>query len=61
MAISAATNETAALAMSQMNKLKGCEAHSSVILSKVDERVFQKLGINVTYEPKYQPQKLYHN
>lgn len=61
LAISAATNETAALAMSQMAKLKGCEAHSSVILSKVDERVFQKLGINVTYEPKYQTQKLYHN
>ena len=61
LAISASTNETAALAMSQMEKLKGCEAHSSVILSKVDERVFQKLGINVTYEPKYQTQKLYHN
>ena len=61
LAMCAATNETAALAMSQLTKLKGCEAHSSVILSKVDERVLQKLGINVTYEPKYQTQKLYHN
>ncbi|MBE7028326.1 MAG: DUF1846 family protein, partial [Ruminococcaceae bacterium] len=61
LAISASTNETASLAMSQLTKLKGCEAHSSVILSRVDERVFQKLGINVTYEPKYQTQKLYHN
>ncbi len=61
LAISASTNETAALAMSQLTKLKGCEAHSSVILSRVDERVFQKLGVNVTYEPKYQTQKLYHN
>ena len=61
LAISASTNQTAALAMSQLTKLAGCEAHSSVILSRVDERVFQKLGINVTYEPKYQTQKLYHN
>jgi uncharacterized protein (UPF0371 family) len=61
LAISASDNETAALATSQLTKLKGCEAHSSVILSKVDERVLQKLGINITYEPKYQTQKLYHN
>ncbi len=61
LAICAATDPTAALAMNQLTKLKGCEAHSSVILSRVDERVFQKLGINVTCEPKYQSQKLYHN
>jgi len=61
LAISASTNPTAALAMSQLTRLKGCEAHSSVILSRVDERVFQKLGVNLTYEPKYQSQKLYHN
>ena len=61
LAMCAATNETAALALSQLTKLRGCEAHSSVILSKVDERVYQNLGINITYEPKYQTQKLYHN
>ena len=61
LAMCAATNPTAALAMSQLTKLRGCEAHSSVILSNVDEKVFHKLGVNLTYEPKYQSQKLFHN
>jgi len=60
LSICAATNPTAALAMEQLPKLKGCEAHSSVILSRVDENVFQKLGINITCEPQYQTKKLYH-
>jgi len=60
LSICAATNPTAALAMQQLSKLKGCEAHSTVILSKVDENVFHKLGINITCEPQYQTKKLYH-
>lgn len=60
LSICAATNPTAALAMQQLPKLKGCEAHSTVILSRVDENVFQKLGINITCEPQYQTKKLYH-
>ena len=46
--------------MQQIEKLKGCEAHSSVILSQVDDSVFRKLGINLTCEPAYQTKKLYH-
>lgn len=61
LSICAATNPTAALAMEQLSKLRGCEAHSSVILSRVDENVFKKLGINITCEPQYQTKKLYHN
>lgn len=60
LSICAATNPTAALAMQQLHKLRGCEAHSTVILSRVDESVFQKLGINITCEPQYQTKKLYH-
>ena len=60
LSISAVTDETAALAMAQIPKLRNCEAHSTVILSRVDENVFQKLGINLTCEPKYQTKKLYH-
>ncbi|NLO38344.1 MAG: DUF1846 domain-containing protein [Ruminiclostridium sp.] len=60
LSICAATNPTAALAMQQLPRLKGCEAHSTVILSRVDENVFQKLGINITCEPQYQTKKLYH-
>lgn len=61
LSICGATSPVAALAVEQLSKLKGCEAHSSVILSSVDENVFRKLGINITYEPKYQTKKLYHN
>jgi uncharacterized protein (UPF0371 family) len=61
LSICAATNPTAALALKQLSKLQGCDAHSTVILSRVDENVFQKLGINITCEPQYQTKKLYHN
>lgn len=60
LSICAATNPTAALAIQQLPKLRDCEAHSTVILSRVDENVFQKLGINITCEPQYQTKKLYH-
>lgn len=60
LSICAATNPTAALALEQLPKLKECEAHSSVILSRVDENVFKKLGVHLTCEPQYQTKKLYH-
>lgn len=56
----AATDETARLAMNQLEKLKGCEAHSTVILSSVDEHIFRTLGVNLTSTPKYQTSKMYH-
>ncbi|MBQ9279111.1 MAG: DUF1846 domain-containing protein [Lachnospiraceae bacterium] len=60
LSICAVTNPTAELAMQQLSKLKGLEAHSTVILSKVDEQSFKRLGVNITYEPTYQTQSLYH-
>jgi len=60
LSICAATNPTAALAMKQLQKLRGCEAHSTVILSQVDELMFRRLGVNLTCEPQYQTKKLYH-
>ena len=53
LSICAATNPLAELAMEQLSKLKGCEVHSTVILSPVDEKVFKRLGVNLTCEPKY--------
>ncbi|MBP3539387.1 MAG: DUF1846 family protein, partial [Oscillospiraceae bacterium] len=44
----------------QIGKLEGCEAHSSVMLSHVDQELYKKLGINLTCEPKYQAKKLFH-
>ena len=54
LSISASTNPIAKLAMDQLGKLRGCDVHSSVILSQVDERTFKRLGVNLTCEPRYQ-------
>lgn len=61
LAICAATNPTAAAAIDQIERLKGCEVHSSVILSQVDETIFKRLGMNITFDPLYQSNRLYHN
>ncbi len=60
LSICAATNPTAALALDQLPKLKGCEVHSSVMLSQVDANLFNHLGINLTCEPQYESKNLYH-
>ncbi len=61
LSICAATSDIAKKALEQVKNLAGAEAHSSVILSRVDEQVFRKLGVNMTCEPQYQTKKLYHN
>ena len=53
LSICAATNPMAELAMEQLSKLRGCDVHSTVILSPVDEKVFKRLGVNLTCEPKF--------
>ena len=54
LSICAATNPMAELAMAQLSRLRGCQVHSSVILSAVDENTFKRLGIHLTCEPRYQ-------
>ncbi len=53
LSISAATNPTAELALRQLPKLRGCEMHSTVILSSADENTLKRLGVNLTCEPSY--------
>ena len=53
LSICAATNPMAEMAMQQLHKLRGCDVHSSVILSVADERTFKRLGCNLTCEPRY--------
>ena len=60
LSICAATDEKAALAMAQLPRLAGCEAHSTVILSQVDDNIFRRLKVNLTCDAKYQTHKLYH-
>ena len=60
LSICAVSDPTAEIAMQQLEKLAHCEAHSSVILSHVDENVFKKLEVNITFEPRFQTKKLFH-
>lgn len=50
----AASDEDAKRALEQLPKLKGCQVHTSVILSDVDIKTFKKLGIELTCEPVYE-------
>ncbi len=60
LAICAATNPLAKHALSQLDLLRGCEVHSTVIVTAADELTFKRLGIHLTCEPKYQTERLYH-
>ena len=60
LSMSAATDETAKKALAQLPKLRGCQVHTSVMLSDVDIKVFSKLGVQLTSEPVYEHKKLYH-
>ena len=57
LSICAVTNPDAEKAMEQLGNLRGCELHSTVMLSQIDEKVFRRLGINLTCEPNYQIKK----
>lgn len=48
----AAYNEDAALALSQLPKLRGSQVHSTVLLSPADQTTFKRLGCDITCEPK---------
>ncbi len=59
LAISATTNPTAAMALERLADLRGCQAHSTVILSHADIEIFTKLGLQFTCEPQYETSDLY--
>lgn len=60
LSICASTDEYAKRAIDQLQNLKGLDVHSSVILSQVDVNIFRRLGVNLTCEPSYEHQSLYH-
>jgi len=39
------------LALEQLPKLRGCQLHTTIMLSAVDKRIFTKLGVDVTCDP----------
>ena len=52
-------NEKAKLAMEQIGKLKGCDAHCTYMLPLAEEQTLKKIGINVTCEPVYHSSHLF--
>jgi uncharacterized protein (UPF0371 family) len=60
LSISSTTSELAKSALEQLPKLRGCDAFFSVITSSADEKLYKRLGVNVSSEPKYERHSLYH-
>lgn len=58
--ISATNNDVSRRAADCLGLLRGSEAHSTVILSQIDEDIYRRLGINLTCEPCYQTNRLFH-
>ena len=58
LSICAATDENAQKALDQLPKLRGCQVHTSVMLSDVDLKIFKKLGIDLTCEPVSEEKKI---
>ena len=60
LASSANQNPKAAAALKVLAELKGCQAHCSVILSPADAVTYKRLGLQLTCEPRYQTNNLFH-
>ena len=60
LSICAATNPLAEKCLMKLHGLKGCEAHSSHMMSKIDESALKKLGVNVTCSPEFASDDLYY-
>ncbi len=60
LSICAATDPNAQLALEQIPKLNGCQAHTSVMLSSVDIKQFKRLNVQLTSEAKYENKRIYH-
>lgn len=61
LSICAATNPMAQAVMEKLPMLKGCQAHSTTILSRNDEQTLGKLGIDLTCDAEYPSSSLYYN
>ena len=59
LSICAATDKNAQLALEQIPNLRGCQAHSSVMLSSVDIKQFKKLNIQLTSEANFDKNKYF--
>lgn len=53
----AATDENAQKALEQLPKLRGCQVHTTVLLSDIDKKIFKKLGLELTSDPVQEDKK----
>ena len=61
LSISAATNPIAQVALDKIKELRGCQSHSTTIISNTNEQTFRRLGIDITCDPNYESESLYYN
>ena len=59
LSLAACSDDNARHAIEQLPKLKGCQVHTSVMLSEVDVKIFKKLGMDLTSEPVWNGRKKY--
>lgn len=59
LSVSAATDPAAKQALDQLPKLRGCQVHTSVMVSSVDMKQFKKLSIQATFEAKYEKNSVF--
>lgn len=57
----AARSKLASQSLEQLSILNGCEVHTTTILSPVDEKMFRKLGVNLTSDAVYSEKKIFNN
>ena len=57
LAMLSTTDENCRKALDQLPNLKGCQVHTTVMLSEVDRKIFKKLGVMLTCEPVAKKQK----
>ena len=48
-------NDDCRRALTQLPELRGCQVHSTVMLSEVDRKIFKKLGCGLTCDPAKKP------
>lgn len=61
LSIASAKSEDARLALEQLDRLKGLEMHSTVMLESSDEDILRRLHLNLTCEPRYEFKVNYHS
>lgn len=59
LSLAACSDDNAKQALEQLPNLRGCQVHTSVMLSEVDIKIFKRLGVDLTSEPVQTARKKY--